>query len=705
MRSLVIGILVSVLAVATRAEDTMLTRLKLDLSLADPSIRLNVLETLASNASISDVSTAAPLVLPLLKDPDPAVRMQAAATLAKIGGSSPQVLKRLRDASSDPDAFVSEKVIVALAKNGMSDEPSVKAVAVGLEKLDEGRITQILDAIAEHERSSYDADLSELVSVVVRIGNARCCSARTAALNALAALAPKKVEKTSSSETEDESLNETNPAVTTLIANALREKRQDVIAAATTAAEKWYADALAPDQIYTALIELTRSAQNDTRYDAISVLGKIGRDEESEQALITSLRDHDHTNRRLAVEGLAKRPSRGALAAMIELIDDQSAPVRTAVAKTLQSWGADAHSAAPALARLLRDRSDMVRTAAAEALSDIKSTDSEVVTAVIKASADSHRDVRAAVVKALGTAIAAAADDPDVEPGLVTAAQARLADEEDDIRRDIADHISAAAPRVKVILPVLREMAKADDAKIQLNAVTGLAKFGRDAKVATPELIPLLSSDDGDVRAGAAKTLARARNVPPAAIAPLITSIQADHGCGVAFAIDALSYAGGDIQQAFPAIVTALTSRDYYCTDEETRLVRALARMPAAIDAQLLDEVHDYPAEDPRRSLLDFGPSRKGRIMSLIEEVRRERTPAKLTLLKPDGSQTIVDIGADDVYIAVATWCPVFTEAPRRTASARNCRTAAEIKDSLCSGTGVDKCARSSNRGGAGRTS
>jgi HEAT repeats len=652
--------------VAADSETPLLTRVKLGLGVPDPAFRLSVLETLESLGT--DAASAVPLILPLLKDTDPVIRMKAATVVAKTRVSSPETLRLLREAVGDTDPTVREEVAVALVAIGMGDSRSVAAIATALNEADSTRVDTIIDTLALHERTSDDVDLQPIRDVLVRLAGERRGTERRDVISALAALPPQRgtTKRDEADQQEADLLELTDPAVddpamARVLIAALKDKESGVVVAAASVAEKWYTDTFIPIEVAEELAPLVVSPDNQIRYAVIGAFGKSKQTTIGDDALIASLRDADHTNRLLAVQGLAKRQSIEAISELVACIGHPAAGIRAAVANTLQSYGVASQSAGPAVAGLLRDPADSVRLAGATALEAIGSIEQPVRTEIVAASNDLHPNVRAAAVKAIGAQMLVAIDKGQMAAAdqLLSAAHARLKDRDDDIVKSAATVIAATAPRLPSALSVLREIARSDDIDLQLAATEGLERFGMEAAPATPELVRLLSSSTfTDVRARAARTFARIRPLPSEAVAPLTAMLADEESCNSVAAIDALSRATSGVESAYGNIVAALIAKRFYCPDSNDRLRRAIARLPAGLDEELLNAVRDFPDKDPRNSIWDSGPSRKERIIALVETARRERGAHQVALIKPDGKPIQLEVRPDEVIIAVASWCP-----------------------------------------------
>lgn len=640
---------------AAEPEDALLTRLKLSLSLQDPAIRDNILTSL--NSLGGDGASAAPLLLPLLKDPDPVIRMNTASTIAQIASYSNETLLRLRETANDPDPGVREAAVSALIALGMSDAESIKVIAAALSASDATFVDSILDTLGARSVDTSDGDTAPIREVVLLLAAERKGVARKAPLDALAKLVPKRED--AGSETRlDAALDglEDEQALAALFAESIADPARGVVIAAGQAATSWYDKRYLPAEVKEALLAAAGSPDNQIRTAVLSALAAGTPDDEIDQALLGFLIDSDHTNRHLAVEKLAGRPSDEAVQALTRLVADPAAMVRRSVTVTLASYGAAAEAAGPAVATLLRDPTDSVRAAAATALGAMGGLHRDVRTALIAASSDSHPDVRLAAMKSIGALMLTAAPRGDVASAdaLLATARAGLQDRDANIRRSSAEAIAATAPALLPALTVLREMVRSADEDLRDIAAAAIVKFGAEAAPASKEIMALLVGDNDSARSVAARALVHLHPPPAEAREKAIAMLDSSEACVVAAAIDTLSRIGGKLPE--DRIIAALIDRRFECSAEEERVVLALARMDPSFDEALLAAVAGFPDEDLRQGLFS-PPSRKPRITALVKAARLAREPRTLSLLRPDGKPVELTVGNDEIFIAVASWC------------------------------------------------
>ena len=117
------------------------------------------------------------------------------------------------------------------------------------------------------------------------------------------------------------------------------------------------------------------------------------------------------------------------VAALVELLQDASTPVKAAAARALGALKKAAAPAVPALVPLLQDRDESVRTAAAETIAQVGPLDQAATETLVEGLASPDNVVRAQTAQALGT-IGAAAE--EAAPALVEA----MADDNDRVRAE-----------------------------------------------------------------------------------------------------------------------------------------------------------------------------------------------------------------------------------------------------------------------------
>ncbi len=214
-----------------------------------------------------------------------------------------------------------------------------------------------------------------------------------------------------------------------------------------------------------ALAKALKDASPGVRRAAAEALACQSEAPEAVEPLVGALGDTDVHVRLAAVQGLAARRDKRALAALTRLVQDNSPEVRATAVEALGEYQ-DA-SALPALTSALKDDDETVRTQAVRALGSLGSA--AAVPALVEATRDRSSSVRAQAAGAL-----AELQDGAHSPAVVAALKALLEDPSADVREEA---VSALAEiRDAGALQALIAAMQSKDAAVRKAAAAALGQ-------------------------------------------------------------------------------------------------------------------------------------------------------------------------------------------------------------------------------------
>ncbi len=214
-----------------------------------------------------------------------------------------------------------------------------------------------------------------------------------------------------------------------------------------------------------ALAKALKDASPGVRRAAAEALACQSETPEAVEPLVGALGDTDVHVRLAAVQGLADRRDKRALAALARLVQDNSPEVRATAVEALGEYQ-DA-SALPALTSALKDDNETVRTQAVRALGSLGSA--AAVPALVEATRDRSSSVRAQAAGAL-----AELPDGAHSPAVVAALKALLEDPSADVREEA---VSALAEiRDAGALQALIAAMQSKDAAVRKAAAAALGQ-------------------------------------------------------------------------------------------------------------------------------------------------------------------------------------------------------------------------------------
>lgn len=272
-------------------------------------------------------------------------------------------------------------------------------------------------------------------------------------------------------------------------------------------------------------------------------------------ALQRRLRDSNRHRRLMAAWMLAaQEKEERSLKALIEGLGEAQHPVcRRLALEGLRALGIKARSGVPAILRLLSDPSAKVRSRAITTLGQISSDAVRCVPALIKALGDASRDVRASAVLALGRFRGRAAA---AHPTLL-----RLLHQDPawQVREVAPGALGAIGVKLELTIPALIQALSDDSSRPRSQAAWALARLRAKA---VPALIPALQSADPLVRVGAVRALGR-MGAHAAPAVPGLVKVAGDGDAKVRQAVVwALGEVGSRAKLAVPALIGRLGDPD-----------------------------------------------------------------------------------------------------------------------------------------------
>ena len=514
-------------------------------ALKDKEPRVRV-ECIRSLSSLGD-KRAVDAFISALNDPNSEVRFNAAAALGDI--NDPRAVGPLSSLINDRDLRVSATAAEALAR--MQDPRAIRLMVDSLASADwkaRARAAQVLSRIPERSfpaaavdplvKALRDPDLivryytsEALVAAsasavpalvgLMRTGNA---NERDRASRVLVRIAPASTDslirlledKSASSETRIEAARVLSkmrePRAVEAMLPLLRDPRFFARQQAAQCLGQVGAPALKP------LIEMARASLPATReavFEAIGIALFVARNLPPDAA--GSSVDHDRADRARALEVLVEGVSDGAATArssavralgesgdeagvqpLIQLLLDESSPVRSLAASSLSRLG---KAAFPRLIGALDDSRPSVRILAAQALGEMRS--SEAVPSLVRIVKTDRTAARADAIDALGKI---------GDPAALDAILAALSDGSVGVRRKSLASLSHFRDQ-RAIQALVSSLVDVDD-ECRQAAASGLGEIGNHHVI--PLLERLADGDkNSDVRAAAVAAIERIRAQSP----------------------------------------------------------------------------------------------------------------------------------------------------------------------------------------------
>ncbi|MHC4605819.1 MAG: HEAT repeat domain-containing protein [Planctomycetota bacterium] len=357
---------------------------------ADPALRAGAAAGLGRAGEEKHV----PLLLPLLGDESPLVRLAAVRSLGALATDAEQIVPRILPFLADRDPHVRIAALEALG--GMDADTAVDRIAPLLKDPHPGVRRNAAGTLGR-------LGASQMIPQILPLLRENDRDVRLAALNALCNLrAPQVVDPLIDMLQEDDAILVVHalrlltqvgdtivvPKILPLLDDGDRKVRRSALQAIV---------ALSTEKVVPDLVRCAAGARDEVADAIRDTLRRIGR-EPAVPYLRPFLKDGNAARRRFAVEMLTDLAARGEAAAIALLLGDGNPGVLLAA---LDAVAAFAHrEAAPGVERLLDHPDEAVRWRAAAALEKLKAGEKFEETAALLKSA--RPDVRAFAAEALG---------------------------------------------------------------------------------------------------------------------------------------------------------------------------------------------------------------------------------------------------------------------------------------------------------------
>jgi len=542
-----------------------------------------------------------------LKDPNLAVRRQAAKSLERTHPDSAFVVSVLAEAVKDRSILVRREAIRVLHNIGPSAAPAaIPALVEGLKDSDAGVRAGAADVLW-----SYGEAGAEAVPALIAATTDPDQNVRRSAIRALP-----------------------SNGGTAEIIHALTKSLQDPLVATGAAEALGTLGTVAK----SAIPELRRAAKDSQRFrpEMLYTLGRLKADDEESIAFISdALADPDPNVALAAATSLrAIGPNAsGALPALVRALGSKKGFGYEVVVEALTNIGP---AAIPALMDALRDHNPDLRAYAARGLAPMVSTDASVGRALMAALSDSNAHVRSNAAESL-------AKTDVMSEEVIAALIGLLRDPAAPVRAASAAALGKAGIKATSARSVLPELLDDSDWWVRQMVLDALSKIGVGPSEMTMLLVPKLGAPDDGVRRTARIALVSLGSIALPAVRdalndpnetirqeaakvaeeidarshPLETSIRRlkDPKASVRKqAAETLRRLGSDATPAAPALIDAMSDHD-----TEVRTSAAVALVATGIDlGGAAGEVSAILAEDYVRRIFD------SEVYSLIEEVRPE---------------------------------------------------------------------------------
>ncbi len=479
-----------------------------------------------------------PPLLPLLKDPDPSLRLGAARSLGAIRYSAADVVvSGLLPLLNDPDAAVRFAAADTLGQIG---SPDAARVVPQLKRLLRDPHPDVRFAAADTLGQIGSAQDVTIVSALVPLLKDPDSSVRIGAARALGRLDPSQ-----------------------------------------------------PGALIGQLLSLLNDPDSGVRVAAARVLGQIGssRAETVVPKLVPLLKDPDSGVRSATATALAEMVSFGQEAVvsdLFRLLNDTDSLVRFAAAMALRRLDTpEAAETIPKLVPLLKDSEPDVRYAAALTLRIIGPLQAEnMISELIPLLKDPESRVRLETVFALGATGSAHAE------VLIPELLLLVNDPNKDIRLATVNALAAIGlPQVyRELLPLLED----PDPALREATVSALGAVGSpEAEMLIPEILSLLQDPNSSVRQTAASVLGGLGQFDTEAVAPELRNLLQDNNYSVRLAAArALGEVGSTrVDTVVAEILPLLEDPDSAVREATVGALRGIAEnrpLPESAEVQLL---------------------------------------------------------------------------------------------------------------------
>jgi HEAT repeat protein len=614
---------------------------------------------------------AVPALREALKDPDGNVRVHAAAALAQIDPRNPDALPALLTLAKEAATPVRRAALESvgnLGPKGKSAVPDLVRAAQDVDADIRWAAVEALGRIGPAAKSSVpilaEALKEESLRVIAAdalggIGPAAAAAAPALArllgeadpnLRWTAAAALVRIEDVSAGRTAGpifvEALKSNDPrtrwdgawylerlgskatAQLPALTALLKSKNSQVRAAALDALEKVGPDARA---VLPAVEEALKDDDEAVRLAAAQALIMIGDGEINARAavavLVDGIRKSDPRDREYVLWYLRHvgGQEKVVLPALVELLGDRDAGVRSDALRCLQQLDAGSEAALSLVRKLLKDNVREVRLTAAETLWLIDHDAGTVVPVFLDVLHDIDHRLRARAAAMLGEVGAEART-------ALPALRAALADKGEDmaVRLAAAEAVWQIDQDAGASVPLLVKLLKDNDDRLWGRTATVLGKMGAGAGEAAPALAAILETETADlaVRLTVAEALWRinqdVRTTVPVLVEILEREDEKDARVKAAAILENMGPAARD---AIPALSEALDDPD---PEVRAASARALTQVsPLQAEPQAGGQAGSGPNQD--RGALFWGLLSAGFLLALVTGwvLVRSRQPRK----------------------------------------------------------------------------
>ncbi|HEY3322186.1 MAG TPA: DUF2950 family protein [Planctomycetota bacterium] len=372
----------------------------------------------------------------------------------------------------------------------------------------------------------------------------------------------------------------------------------------------------------------------------------------------------------LLLTASALRGEEPGIPALIEKLNNVDAAARLAAVKQLRSAGPAAAAAVPALIDSLKDADWDVRMEAAETLLSIGPA---AMSALLTAATGPASEVRSGatwVVARLrveclpGLLQLLVEGKPEVKtlaahaidrigPASIPALRAALAQDDDDLRADVATLLGGFGVAAKETVPDLIEALKhKPGTPTHQRIAAALGKIGPEA---VPALTAALQNDFWEIRTGAALALGFVPPQTPQVLPALIAALQDDRACVREAAARSLANIGPPAVSALPGLFTRLKDETTEVRVRATEALAAIAPNDRAVVNELLAGLKDIDIPVRVKSLeaLGYADTVASEIVPVVLEATHDDEPA----LRAQAMKTLETLlprpEAKDIYLGL----------------------------------------------------
>jgi HEAT repeat protein len=241
------------------------------------------------------------------------------------------------------------------------------------------------------------------------------------------------------------------------------------------------------------LLDGLNSKEEQIRSEAVGGLGNFNGDAEVLGKLREALRDRSLTVRLAAITALSRWgiAASGAIPDLTRLLEDPEPEISRSAAGALMDISSEKFKrAVPFLIKGLQHDNENVRSGSANGLGQLGPLAEEAVQPLVSALGDEDEEVRKEAALALGLI-------GKQQPEVIGALTKRLEDADESVRTSAAAALTFLAPAEKadLVLPILRDGLKHEDAAERRQCIESLGRLGPAAKMAVPDLRHVLDDN------------------------------------------------------------------------------------------------------------------------------------------------------------------------------------------------------------------